>query len=380
MSATEAWLRLATTPGIGAALAARLIERFGSPEQALAAGEPGWKAAGVPAAARRALVAGPGEALAAARDWLAVDGHHFLTVARAGYPAALAEIEAPPAWLYALGDTDLLDYPAIAIVGSRNPSQGGRETAHEFAAAMARAGLVVVSGLARGIDAAAHEGALAADGLTIAVTGTGLNRVYPAANKALAERIAERGLLLSEFVLGTQPARGNFPRRNRVIAGLCTATLVVEAARASGSLITARMASAANREVFAIPGSIHNPLARGCHQLIREGAKLVETTDHILEEIAGSIGGYRRAPASNTEAPETSGSGGPEPFGRADEAETLLAALGHDPVRVDDLVARTGWPAEAVSSTLLILELEGRVRATAGGAYVRSNRTDTNGS
>lgn len=171
---------------------------------------------------------------------------------------------------------------------------------------------------------------------------------------------------MSEFGLGTQPLRGNFPRRNRVIAGLCTATLVVEAARASGSLITARMASAANREVFALPGSIHNPLARGCHQLIREGAKLVETTDHILEEIACSIGGYRRSSRADAEDAE------PKPETADDDAGDLLAAIGHDPVRIDDLVARTGWRADAVSSTLLILELEGRVRAVTGGAYVRS--------
>lgn len=293
MNDRDAWLRLATTPGIGATLAARLIERFGSAAAALAAGETGWREAGLPAPARRALTEQPGAARAAADAWLDVADHHFLSVVDAGYPAALAELDLPPPWLYALGDPDLLDYPAIAIVGSRNPSHAGREAGHEFGRALAASGLVIVSGLARGIDAAAHEGALAADGLTIAVTGTGLDRVYPAANKALAERIAERGLLVSEFGLGTVPARGNFPRRNRVIAGLCTATLVVEAARASGSLITARMASAANREVFALPGSIHNPLARGCHQLIREGAKLVETTDHILEEIGNSIGGYR---------------------------------------------------------------------------------------
>ncbi|AWN14742.1 DNA-processing protein DprA [Salinisphaera sp. LB1] len=368
MSDRSAWLRLATTPGIGATLAGRLVARFGSAQAALTGSDAGWRDAGLPAPARRALAEPPGEAMARTEAWLAEDGHHFLTLDHPAYPPALAELDPPPPWLYALGDLDLLDYPAIAIVGSRNPSHAGRDAAHEFGRALAAAGLVVVSGLARGIDAAAHEGALDADGYTIAITGTGLDRVYPAANKALAERIAERGLLLSEFGLGTQPLRGNFPRRNRVIAGLCTATLVVEAARASGSLITARMASAANREVFALPGSIHNPLARGCHQLIREGAKLVETTDHILEEIAGSIDGYRRGPAprasaQNPEPPEADGN---------DNAAELLAAVGHDPVRIDDLVARTGWPADAVSSTLLILELEGRVQAVAGGAYVRS--------
>ncbi|KEZ79336.1 DNA-processing protein DprA [Salinisphaera hydrothermalis] len=370
MTDRAAWLRLATTPGIGATLAARLIERFGSVEAALAGSDTAWREVGLSAPTRRALAEPPGDGLTATEAWLAEDGHHFLTVDDASYPAALAELDPPPPWLYALGDLDLLDYPAIAIVGSRNPTHAGREAAHEFGRALAAAGLVVVSGLARGIDAAAHEGALDADGFTIAVTGTGLDRVYPAANKALAERIAERGLLLSEFGLGTHPARGNFPRRNRVIAGLCTATLVVEAARASGSLITARMASAANREVFALPGSIHNPLARGCHQLIREGAKLVETTDHILEEIAGSIGGYRRRPTTGIEAGMKTSTAA-ESTGQ-DDSDELLTAIGHDPVRIDDLVARTGWKADAVSSTLLILELEGRVQAVAGGAYIRS--------
>lgn len=371
MSCNENWLKLATTPGIGAVRAGHLIRHFGTVRNALSAGESGWRNAGLPTRVRKALASGPNEAFDTARAWLAAENHHFLTPESPDYPLALSELDCAPPWLYAMGDTDLLRYPAIAIVGSRNPSQGGRETAHEFAAALSRAGLIIVSGLARGIDTAAHEGALAAGGLTVAVTGTGLDRVYPAANKALAAKIAERGLLVSEFGLGTQPARGNFPRRNRIIAGLCTATLVVEAARASGSLITARMASAANREVFALPGSIHNPLARGCHQLIREGAKLVETTDHILEEIAGSLHGYRQIPADDAapghaQTPDQTASVSGDPA-----ADQLLAALGHDPMRVDDLAARTGWSANEVSSTLLILELEGRVRALAGGTYVR---------
>lgn len=368
----DAWLRLATTPGIGTALAARLSTHFGSAASALAAGEQGWRKVGIPEPARRALACHPSEAVNRTRAWLEQDNHHFLTIQTPAYPATLAELDPPPPWLYGVGDTELLNYPAIAIVGSRNPSPAGREAAREFGMALARAGLVVVSGLARGIDAAAHEGALEANGLTIAVTGTGLDRVYPAANKKLAQRIAERGLIISEFGLGTQPARGNFPRRNRIIAGLSVATLVVEAARSSGSLITARMASSAGREVFAMPGSIHNPLARGCHQLIREGAKLIETTDHILEEIAPSIGGYLHTLDNNaaTSEPETA----PANTDRMDsQSSTLLAALGHDPARVDDLVTRTGWSADAVSSTLLILELEGHIKASAGGTYTRTS-------
>lgn len=372
------WLRLACTSGIGATLAARLIQRYGDPATALAAGETGWRELGIPAPARSALADTGAHTHNARFDeaerWLAHDDHHLITQDSSAYPSALAELEPAPPWLYAIGDTDLLRYPAIAIVGSRNPTPNGMESARAFGAALAGAGLVVVSGLARGIDAAAHEGALDAAGMTIAVCGTGLDRVYPAANRALAERIADNGLLLSEFGLGTQPARGNFPRRNRVIAGLCTATLVVEAARASGSLITARLAIAAGRDVFALPGSIHNPLARGCHQLIRDGAKLVETTDHILEDIADVLDGFRPpAPADTDTADRQSDQ---TDSGTDDTAHhALLSALGHAPARIDDLIRRTGWSADAVSSTLLILELEGRVVAAPGGTYMRTSRS-----
>lgn len=367
---TRDWLQLATTPGIGAALGARLIERYQTAAAALAAGESGWRELGVPAAACAALAAPDDERIARTEQWLANPEHHLITRPDPHYPSALAELTPSPPWLYALGDTDLLRYPAIAIVGSRNPTPAGREAAHAFGAALAAAGLVVVSGLARGIDAAAHEGALAANGMTIAVCGTGLDRVYPAANRALAGRIADAGLLLSEFGLGTQPARGNFPRRNRVIAGLCTATLVVEAARASGSLITARLAIAAGRDVFALPGSIHNPLARGCHQLIRDGAKLVETTDHILEEISHNLDGFRApTPVQTPDPASAAAAADPEDSDHA----RLLAALGHAPARIDELVVRTGWSADAVSSTLLILELEGRVVSAPGGAYMRAH-------
>lgn len=371
------WLRLACTPGIGAAIGARLIERYGTAKNVLAAGDAGWRELGVPRAARAALAAPDAARVEETERWLAQDNHWLVTPTHPHYPDALAELSPAPPWLYALGDTELLTYPAIAIVGSRNPSPGGLETAREFGAALASAGLVVVSGLARGIDAAAHEGALAADGMTIAVCGTGLDRVYPAMNKDLAERIAARGLLISEFGLGTQPARGNFPRRNRIIAGLCTATLVVEAARASGSLITARMAAAAGRDVFALPGSIHNPLARGCHQLIRDGAKLVETTDHILEDIAGVLDGFRR-PADSASDSHKAESDPQDSAAEDDDHTVLMSALGHAPARVDDLVARTGWSADAVSSTLLILELQGRVVAGPGGAYTRVNGAGQN--
>ncbi|ROO27947.1 DNA-processing protein DprA [Salinisphaera orenii] len=368
---TRDWLRLATTPGIGATLGARLIAHYGDPAAVLAAGDAGWRQVGVPAPARRALAEPDAARIDETERWLAEEGRALITADHPHYPGPLAELTPAPPWLYAIGDTDLLRYPAVAVVGSRNPTPAGLEHAHAFGHALASAGLVVVSGLARGIDAAAHEGALAANGMTIAVCGTGLDRVYPAAHRDLAQRIADHGLLLSEFALGTQPARGNFPRRNRVIAGLCAATLVVEAARASGSLITARLASQAGRDVFALPGSIHNPLARGCHQLIRDGAKLVETTDHILEDIAGVLDGFRRPDPVPDDAADTL-SNQADDAGMSDAQSALLAALGHAPARIDDLVARTGWPADAVSSTLLILELEGRVVAAPGGAYMRT--------
>ncbi|MDA3921798.1 MAG: DNA-processing protein DprA [Salinisphaera sp.] len=365
----SSWLRLATTPGIGAVLVDRLIERYGNPAAALDAGDHAWQALGIPTAARQNLARDDQPGLDAAERWLEQPGRYFITRDHASYPGALADLDPAPPWLYAIGDLDLLARPAIAIVGSRNPTHAGLAAARDFGQALAAAGLVVVSGLARGIDGAAHEGALEANGMTIAVCGTGLDRVYPAAHRELAARIADQGLLVSEFGLGTQPVRGHFPRRNRIIAGLCTATLVVEAARASGSLITARMATAAGREVFALPGSIHNPLARGCHQLIRDGAKLVETTDHILEEIAGGLDGYRFRPATPGDLPA-----GASPEVAEDDADTtaLLAAIGHAPARIDELVARTGWSAESVSSRLLILELEGRVVTAPGGAYLRS--------
>lgn len=365
------WLRLATTPGIGATLSARLLAHAGTPAQALAAGDAAWQRIGIPAPARRHLASDDSTGAETAERWLAeAPNRYFVTRDQPCYPGALADLEPPPPWLYALGDVDLLNRPAIAIVGSRHPTHAGLAAAREFGQALASAGLVVVSGLARGIDAAAHEGALAGNGMTIAVCGTGLDRVYPAANRELAGRIADNGLLVSEFALGTQPARGNFPSRNRIIAGLCSATLVVEAARQSGSLITARMAAAAGREVFALPGSIHNPLARGCHQLIRDGAKLVETTDHILEEIAAGLDGYRLHPASGEDRPVGASEHAPADALDDDSAQ-LLSALGHAPARIDDLVARTGWSADAVSSRLLILELEGQVVASPGGAYTR---------
>jgi DNA processing protein len=297
--------------------------------------------------------------------WLEQPRNFLLKLGDPDYPSRLRELAHPPPLLFLHGDPEVLETPQVAVVGSRTPTTGGRRNARDFAAFLAGAGLTVSSGLATGIDAAAHEGALDVDGLTLAVTGTGLDRVYPAGNRGLAHRIAASGLLVSEFPTGTQPIRSNFPRRNRVLAALSLGTLVVEAAPRSGSLITARLAAEIGREVFAIPGSIHNPLAHGCHALIRNGAKLVETGEHILEEIGPLLADHAifgmpaPGPAVAAEDPA-------DPQHRA-----ILEQMGYDPVTTDDLVARTGLPPREVSSALLLLELQGHVSSGAGGMFTR---------
>jgi DNA processing protein len=278
------------------------------------------------------------------------------------YPPLLRQMPGAPAALYVEGSVATLSSPQIAIVGSRSPTPAGRSTAREFAAYFADAGLTVTSGLAVGIDGASHEGALAGGGTTIAVYATGLDRVYPAEHAALAQRIRARGALVSEFPPRTPPLRGHFPRRNRIIAGLSLGTLVVEAARYSGSLITARCAVDAGREVFAIPGSIHSPLSRGCHQLIKSGAKLVEEAADVMSELPFSV----RKEAVTAPQPEPH-----KPRELDKEYEMLLDALGFEPATIDVLVARTHLPGESVASMLLILELEGRVAALPGGRYGR---------
>jgi DNA processing protein len=278
------------------------------------------------------------------------------------YPALLSEISGPPAALYVRGTVAALASAQLAMVGSRNPTPSGLATAREFAAWFARAGLTVTSGLAAGIDAASHEGALRGGGTTVAVLGTGLDRIYPAEHAALAARIVAQGALISELPPRTAPRRQHFPRRNRIISGLSLGTLVVEAARYSGSLITARLAAEAGREVFAIPGSIHSPLSRGCHQLIKDGARLVEEAADVMSELRISVPKERLTEQSNA-APRT-------PV-LDKEYEMLLDALGFEPATIDFLVARTQLRAESVASMLLILELEGRVAALPGGRYGR---------
>ena len=299
--------------------------------------------------------------------WLA-DARHCIIPADADrFPQLLSQINNPPLLLYVDGNPDILHLPAIAIVGSRNPTKGGERNAFEFAQHLASTGFTIVSGLAQGIDAAAHRGALAAGGRTVAFLGHGVDRIYPAANKGLAEEIAATGALVSEFPLGTHPQKELFPQRNRLISGLSLGTLVVEAARRSGSLITARLAGEQGREVFALPGSIHNPLARGCHQLIRQGAKLVETGDDIVAELA-PLAGQILQNTMESSSNETSA----ESFNSelADEYVELRNYIGHDPIGIDELAKNSGLTIEQVSSMLLILELHGEIESLSGGRYV----------
>lgn len=360
-----AWLRLVETPQIGPEPARRLLAAFGSPQAVFDAPQRAWREL-LTTSQVEALAAQP-ESLAplveATWQWLAgADEDAPRRVVVLGdpvYPPLLLETADPPLLLYAVGRTELLAAPALAVVGSRNPSPQGAENARAFAAALSGAGLAIVSGLALGVDGAAHEGALEGPGSTIAVVGTGLDRVYPKRHLALARRIARHGLVVGDYPLGMPPLAANFPRRNRLIAGLARGTLVVEAALQSGSLITARLAAEAGREVFAIPGSIHAPQSRGCHALIKQGAKLVETAADVLVELRlAAAAGSRSVGVPVAEQPSAAG-------------DPVLAALGHDPVTLDALAVRTGWSPAELSAHLLELELAGRVNRLPGQLFQR---------
>lgn len=370
MDGVDGWLRVVHAPGVGPVRTRDLLSRFGDPAGIAAASRGQLVDAGIPA---RAIPILQGHESPAGIDrdleWAAADpARHLIPLDDARYPAVLAGIGDPPPILYVQGDPEVLTLPGLAVVGTRNPTPSGRETAHGFARHLGGAGLIIASGLALGVDGAAHEGALAGGGVTFAVAGTGLDRVYPARHADLARRIAEEGALVSELPIGTRPSREAFPRRNRILAGLTIGTLVIEAAVRSGSLITARLALEQGREVFAIPGSIHNPVARGCHRLIRQGAKLVETGDDVLEELAALLGS--RFPG---ETPPEAVTADPAP-GLADEPEygRLLACVDWEPRGVDELAAASGLDAAAVASMLLRLELEGSVRVAPGGLYQRA--------
>jgi len=363
-----AWLRLALNPELGPAAARKLLAAFGLPQQVLAQDTAALLQVVSlrQAEALRREPAGQEALVDATLAWLdqAPGRREVLTLADAAYPRGLLQLADPPLMLYRMGRLDDFPERALAVVGSRNPTPQGLQNARRFARAFAEAGVTVVSGMALGIDGAAHQGAMdgaAGDAVaTIAVVGTGLDRVYPKHHLELAHAIADRGMIVSEYPIGTPPLSENFPRRNRLIAALGQGTLVVEAALQSGSLITARLAAEQGREVFAIPGSIHSPHARGCHALLRQGAKLVESAQDVLEDLRLVLPAAS-APQQTAEAPEG-------------EDDPLLEALGFDPMGLDALIARTGIPIERLQAKLLELELAGRVARLPGGLFQRLAR------
>jgi DNA processing protein len=350
------WLRLTLTPGVGGETQRTLLSAFGLPGNIFAAGL-GALTRSIPHhAAERLLGHDATRMIEAALAWASEPGNRIITLADDAYPQRLLDTPDPPTLLYVKGRAELLNQPALAIVGSRNASPQGAANAEAFAEALSQAGLAIVSGMALGIDAAAHRGGLRGSGSTRAVIGTGCDRVYPARNQDLARCIAAEGAIVSEFPLGTPALRENFPRRNRIISGLALGCLVVEAAERSGSLITARLAGEQGRDVFAIPGSIHSPLSKGCHRLIKQGAKLVDDAHDILDELR--IPAPRRQQQSDV--PSTPG-----------ECGSLLDCLGFDPCDIDTLAARSGLTAESLYAILLEMELEGRVARLPGGRFQR---------
>ncbi len=351
------WLRLTLVPGVGGETRRQLLKTFGLPGAAFAATPAALRAAIGADATDHLLGHNCRDEVARALDWTSQAGNRILTLADAEYPQTLLNTADPPVLLYVKGEAELLKRPAIAVVGSRSASKQGEIDAEAFAAALAGAGLTVISGLALGIDAAAHRGALKGIGSTVAVIGTGADRIYPAGNEGLAREIAGRGAIVSEFPLGTPPLAANFPRRNRLIAGLSRGCLVVEAAERSGSLITARLAAECGLDVFALPGSIHSPLSKGCHKLIKQGAKLVESAQDILEELRWEA---VVAPAAAVNR---------QPDDRA--AIRLLDNLGYNPCDLDTLTSRSGLTTEQVLALLLPLELDGYVTQLPGGRYQR---------
>jgi len=398
-----AWLQLMLTEGVGSQTSRELLGRFGLPDQILAAGFPALQKC-VSEKIALALSSQPDAGMRAQIEktlaWANQANNHVLTLADADYPRALLSISDPPPLLYAKGRIELLSRSGIAIVGSRNATAQGVQNAERFAQTLSAAGLCVISGLALGIDAAAHNGAASLvpeHGSTIAITGTGLDLVYPARHHLLAHKIAEQGCLLSEYPLGTAAIASNFPRRNRLISGMSLGVLVVEAALQSGSLITARSASEQGRDVFAIPGSIHSPLAKGCHQLIRQGAKLVESAQDILEELnplvrasprqnhadlpatalssrvfsVNSEDEYDRAPPSAQEYKPTAQESNSTPQESNPTAQHIMNAAAHDPTSVDQLTERTGLSASEIQAALLILELDGKIERMPDGRFQR---------
>jgi DNA processing protein len=365
-----AWATLARAPGLDVPTLTRALDLLTDARGILDASESSRTHAGIPALTRQFLSSSQSLLSAAERRWLDDPRHHVLPFSDPHFPILLREAGRHPIALFVVGHPEVLNEPQLAVVGTRSPTPQGRETARDLSEHLAARGLAVTSGLAEGIDSAAHRGALAAQGVTLAVMGSGVDVIYPRSNASLAEEILQQGALVSAFSLGTPPRRENFPQRNAIIAGLSLGTLVIEAARRSGSLITARCAAELGRELFAIPGSIHNPFSRGCHQLIRQGAKLTETAHDILSELdfssffAARTGAVPSRPAATRDATAMD-----------NDHKILLDALGFDPADLDVLVVRTGFKPDAVSSMMLILELEGHVQAAPGGRYSRVVRS-----
>ena len=340
----------------------QLLTHFGGIGEIVSQPQSSLKEAGLPEEKCAAVVTPDEQRIEDSIEWLSDDSHHIVAYGESDYPDLLTQIPGPPLLLYVNGNPDVLHLPSLAIIGSRNPTHGGVRNAIDFSRHLARCGFTIVSGLAQGIDTAAHRGALDVGGPTVALLGHGADRVYPAANRELAHAIAATGALVTEYPLGAGPERWHFPERNRLISGCSLGTLVIEAARRSGSLITARLAADQGREVFALPGSIHNPLARGCHALIRQGAKLAETADDIMTELAPLTGHMLQSTT------ESASEDDPSPALDEDYVD-LLQFLSHDPVTIDELAAQSSLTIEQLSSMLLILELHGEVESLSGGRY-----------
>ncbi|VAW92670.1 Rossmann fold nucleotide-binding protein Smf possibly involved in DNA uptake [hydrothermal vent metagenome] len=363
------WLAVHRAPGVGATTFLKLLSVFEHPQKILKASHTELAACSLKKKSLEYLLAPDWQQVEKDCVWLEANQASVLTLADEAYPTLLKEIADPPPLLFLLGDKSLLLSEQIAMVGSRNPTPMGLQTAEDFAKSLAEVGWTMTSGLALGIDTACHQGALAAqNGRTIAVIGTGIDRVYPARNRDLAHQIAQKGVIISEFPLGSAPVPGNFPRRNRIISGMSRGVFVVEAALRSGSLITAKQALEQGREVFALPGSIHNPLSRGCHSLIRQGAKLVETAEHIYEELIEILPYRPQLKSADCE----NEAGNKESSVELDtDYQTVLTHVGFDPTAVDTVVERSGLTADAVCSMLLVLELQGYIASTHGGHYCK---------
>ncbi len=362
-------------PSIGGASLIRAIEALGGVAAMAAASTRDLTRHGLPDAAAAAITAPDEEKINSDLQWLSQPNHHLLCWDDDAYPALLRRINGPPAALFIDGDPGCLWQPQIAIIGSRNPTAGGLDHAHDFATTLARQGMTITSGLASGIDTAAHSAALKAGAFTIAVNGTGLDKVYPASSRAVAERIRSQGAMVSELPLGSPPRRQHFPSRNRIISGLSLAVLVIEAGLNSGTLITARKAAEQGRDVFALPGSLHNPMAKGCHRLIREGARLVETTADILQElgpVAAELQMEIRQRLEQEDDPAEAPVGSQQSLLDDSDYSAVWNVLSYDPKPQDVIIEQTGLSAREVSSMLLMMELKGMVKKQGSGRYLRA--------